>query len=186
MTISRLIPLGFFIALCAVFLFHLFDKTPSGHVPSALIDRPAPALSLTPIDGIDTPLLTDTVMGDSVVILNVWASWCPPCRAEHPQIIKIGEMEGVTLVGINQKDKAEKATRFLDQLGNPYDYLGADIQGKVSLQYGVYGLPETFVIDKNGIIRAKFVGGIMPEILKNDVSPLIRKLRREAQSLPLN
>ena len=175
-----LIPLVLFLGLCAMFMFRMADPTPTDEVPSALIGKSAPELPLQPIANLDTPLLTSDVIGESdVLILNVWASHCAPCRIEHPQITAMSFIDGVTVAGLNQKDDPEKAVRFLRTLGNPFDYIGADPNGTVSLQYGVYGLPETFVIDKNGIIRAKFIGAITQEELNSEIRPLIARIRSE-------
>ena len=112
-----------------------------------------------------------------MVVLNIWASHCAPCRIEHPQIEALAQIDGVIVAGLNQKDEAEKAANFLRTLGNPFDFLGADPTGAVSLRYGVYGLPETFIIDQNGIIQAKYIGAISPEKLNEEIRPLIRRLQ---------
>ena len=174
------IPLALFLGLSAMFMLRMADDKPNDEVPSALIGKPAPPLDLQLLDTVDTPLLTSDVIGQSdVLILNVWASHCAPCRIEHPQIEALSHIDGVVVAGLNQKDDQEKAARFLQTLGNPFDYLGADPNGAVSLQYGVYGLPETFVIDRNGIIRAKYIGAITQEQLDNEVRPLINRMRAE-------
>ena len=173
-------PLALFLGLCAMFMFRMADPTPTDEIPSAMIGKPAPELSLKPIAGLNTPLLTSDVIGHSdVLILNVWASHCAPCRVEHPQITALSYEEGVVVAGLNQKDDPAKALRFLRLLGNPFDFIGADPDGAVSLQYGVYGLPETFVIDRSGTIRAKYIGAISQEDLDKKVRPLIAKIRSE-------
>ena len=180
MRLVYLVPLALFLGLCALFMFRMADPTPSDEIPSALIGKSAPALTLQPIANVDTPLLTSDVIGKSdVLILNVWASHCAPCRVEHPQITALSYIDGVVVAGLNQKDDEAKALRFLRTLGNPFDYIGADPDGSVSLQYGVYGLPETFVIDRSGIIRAKYIGAITQEELDNEIRPLIASIRSE-------
>lgn len=175
-----LIPLAIFLLLCGVFFLRLLNPEPLNTVPSALIGKPVPSLSLSVVETLDTPLLGPDVIGTSdVLIVNVWASWCAPCRVEHPQIEALSKIEGVTLTGINYKDKPENAARYLSELGNPYDFIGADQQGQVSIEFGVYGVPETFLIDRNGFIRAKYVGEITPELLRKDVLPMIETIRTE-------
>jgi cytochrome c biogenesis protein CcmG/thiol:disulfide interchange protein DsbE len=174
-----IIPLVLFLALCAMFVVRMSDDKPTDEIPSALIGKPAPALTLQPMASETTPLLSSDIYNQGkVVVLNVWASHCGPCRIEHPQIKALSEIDGVIVAGLNQKDDPKNAARFLNLLGNPFDYLGADPDGAVSLQYGVYGLPETFVIDRSGNIRAKFIGAISPEQLEQEVRPLIERLKR--------
>ena len=175
------LPLIVFLTLAVLFLVRLADNTPRSNVPSALIGKPAPALTLTRIAGVETPLLTsETLNSDADVhVVNVWASWCTPCRYEHPQIEALAGVEGVTVHGINHKDSPADAARFLELLGNPFHALGADRDGAISLQFGVYGLPETFLIDRDGIIRAKYVGDISAERLQTEVLPMIEDIRSE-------
>lgn len=176
-----LAPLGVFLILCGLFIVRLTNDAPLDEVPSALIGRPAPALALTPIKTIETAHLSSDAIGErDVMVLNVWASWCAPCQVEHPQIEALSKIDGVTMAGLNYKDKPENAAKFLNALGNPFDYIGGDMEGKVSLQYGVYGVPETFIIDKNGIIRAKYIGEVTPDILEKRIKPLIKKIQAES------
>lgn len=175
------VPLALFLSLCVMFMLRMADPTPNDEIPSALLGKPAPNLPLQPIANLDTPLLSTEVIGKSdVLVLNVWASHCAPCRIEHPQITAMSYIDGVTVAGLNQKDDPAKAVRFLKTLGNPFDYVGADPDGSVSLQYGVYGLPETFVIDRSGIIRAKYIGAITQEELDTEIRPLIARIRSES------
>ena len=175
------VPLALFLGLCVMFMLRMADPTPNDEIPSALLGKPAPNLPLQPIANLDTPLLSTEVIGKSdVLVLNVWASHCAPCRIEHPQITAMSYIDGVTVAGLNQKDDPAKAVRFLQTLGNPFDYVGADPDGSVSLQYGVYGLPETFVIDRSGIIRAKYIGAITQEELDTEIRPLIARIRSES------
>ncbi len=174
------IPLVLFLGLSAVFMLRMADDKPTDEIPSALIGREAPDLNLQRLSGVDTPLLTSDVFGKSdVLVLNVWASHCGPCRVEHPQISALSYIDGVIVAGLNQKDDEQKALRFLETLGNPFDYIGTDPDGAVSLQYGVYGLPETFLIDRDGVIRAKYIGAITEGQLNNEIRPLIARIRNE-------
>lgn len=175
-----LLPFALFMGLCVMFMLRMADDKPNDVIPSVLIGKEAPELNLHPIKGIATPLLSPAVIGTSdVLVLNVWASHCGPCQIEHPQITALSHVDGVIVAGLNQKDDEIEAKRFLASLGNPFHYLGADPDGSVSLQYGVYGLPETFVIDRAGIIRAKYIGAITTEQLDNEIRPLIAKIRNE-------
>lgn len=178
MRLGVLIPLAIFMLLCGVFLLRLLNPEPLNTVPSALIGKPVPALNLSPVETIDTPFLNSDVIGASdVLVVNVWASWCAPCRIEHLQIQALSKQDGVTVAGINYKDEPDNAARFLRELGNPYHFIGADRLGLVSVEFGVYGVPETFLIDRAGIIRAKYIGEITPDILHEDVLPMIETIR---------
>ncbi len=177
MRLGVLMPLGIFLLLCGVFLLRLLNPEPLNTVPSALIGKPVPALTLSAIETVNTPRLRSDVIGKSdILIVNIWASWCAPCRVEHPQIEALSKIDGVILAGLNYKDQPENAARYLSELGNPYDFVGGDPQGQVSIEFGVYGVPETFLIDKDGIIRAKYVGEITPKVLRKDVLPMIEKI----------
>lgn len=168
-----LIPLALFVVL-AVFLGVGLQLDPR-KVPSPLVDKPAPAFSL--------PLLTDPSvqmtaeqMKGRVWVLNVWASWCVPCLAEHPYVTQMARNSGVPVVGLNYKDKPEDATTWLARHGDPYTRIVADRDGRVGIDYGVYGVPETFIIDRAGIIRHKQIGPITPEALRDTLLPLLKKL----------
>lgn len=175
---AAIAPLILFLGLSGLFYLRMSDDRPTDEIPSALIGKTAPTLELDKINSIGTPLLTSEVYTENqVVVLNVWASHCGPCRIEHPQIEELSEIDGVIVAGLNQKDDEAQAAKFLRILGNPFDFLGADPTGSVSLQYGVYGLPETFIIDRNGIIQAKYIGAITPEKLDKDIRPLISRLK---------
>jgi cytochrome c biogenesis protein CcmG/thiol:disulfide interchange protein DsbE len=169
------LPLLLLVGLVAVFATSL-NRDP-GLVRSVLIDRPAPAFALAPVAGMDTPgFATDTLVGE-VSVVNVFASWCIPCRTEHPVLTELKARTGVRLFGINQKDAPENARAFLAELGNPYDRIGADGDGRVSIDWGVYGVPETFVIDARGMIRFKHVGPISAQSLNEELIPAIAAAR---------
>ncbi len=180
MRLSFILPAAAFVGLAAVFGYYLYQIGPGGKdisiVPSALIDKPAPEFDLPPIEGRDDGFATSDLAG-KVALVNVWASWCGPCRVEHPILMRLAA-EGVPIYGINYKDKPEDALRFLADLGNPYSRIGTDGTGRVSIDWGVYGYPETFVIDRAGRIRYKHIGPIMPRDLANTIGPIIESLRQ--------
>ncbi|MFD1704792.1 DsbE family thiol:disulfide interchange protein [Methylopila henanensis] len=154
-------------------------------LPSALIGRPAPELALPPLaglllDGKPSPGFDGTDLADGEVkLVNVFASWCGPCRVEHPVLVDL-KSKGVRLFGLNYKDTAENARRFLGGLGNPYERVGVDPNGRAGVEWGVYGVPETFVVDGEGRIRFKFVGPLTPEAVAKTLSPEIAKARAPA------
>lgn len=145
-------------------------------VPSPLIGRPVPAFSLPPVLG-RTSGLSDKDLKGEVSVVNVFASWCVPCRQEHPLIQRLARE--VPVHGLNYKDRPEDAARWLDELGDPYTRTGADIDGRVSIDWGVYGVPETFVIDRDGRIAYKQIGPIQPQVLEEKILPLIHKLQQQ-------
>lgn len=176
-----LLPLIAFVALAALFYGRLFSGDPS-RIPSALIGRPAPALDLPPLkgltrDGQPVPGLTSAGLKGEVTVLNVFASWCVPCRDEHPFLVELSKMPGFRLVGLNYKDEAENARRFLGRFGNPYAAVGVDAGGRAAIDWGVYGVPETFVIGKDGRIAYKFIGPIDAQGLKERLLPEIEKAK---------
>lgn len=134
-----------------------------GAIPSVLISQPVPALEMGPVDGTSTPGLStaDIASMEGIKLLNVFASWCGPCRAEHPILTRLAGEDGVTLIGINYKDKPEAARAWLDELGNPYAAIGSDFSGRAGIELGISGVPETFIIDANGIIRHRFAGPVV-------------------------
>ncbi|QFR33156.1 DsbE family thiol:disulfide interchange protein [Ancylobacter sp. TS-1] len=174
-----LLPLIAFLALAALFYGRLFSGDPS-RVPSALIGRPAPALDLPPLegltqDGAPVPGLTSAGLKGAVTVLNVFASWCVPCRDEHPYLVALSKMPGFRLVGLNYKDDADNARRFLGRFGNPYAAVGVDPNGRAAIDWGVYGVPETFVIGRDGRIAYKFIGPLDERGLKEKLLPEIEK-----------
>jgi len=174
-----LLPLIAFVALAALFYGRLFSGDPS-RLPSALIGRQAPALDLAALDGLTrdgalVPGLTSAGLTGGVTVLNVFASWCVPCRDEHPFLVELSKMPGFKLVGLNYKDDAENARRFLGRFGNPYTAVGVDPNGRAAIDWGVYGVPETFVIGKDGRIAYKYIGPIDAEGLRGRLLPEIAK-----------
>ena len=169
------LPLLALVGLVAVFAFSL-NRDP-GFVPSVLIDRAAPAFALEPVPETGVPGFSTESLKGEVTVVNVFASWCIPCRDEHPLLTALKAESGVRLFGINQKDAPENARAFLAELGNPYDAIGADRDNRVSIDWGVYGVPETFVVDAEGVIRFKHVGPLSPEALEREVLPAIARAK---------
>ena len=168
-----LIPLGVFLVLCG-FLFAGLWRDPR-EVPSPLIDKPAPAFTLAQLHQPAKTLGPADLKGQ-VWLLNVWASWCVACREEHPLLVEFAKKKVVPLYGLNYKDQREDANRWLARFGNPYDASLHDLDGRVGIDFGVYGVPETFVIDKTGTIRLKHIGPITPDVLRDTLLPLVKKL----------
>ena len=168
-----LLPLLVFVLLAGFLAVGL--KRDPREVPSPLIDKPAPAFSLPQLDAPDQQVSPKDLLGQ-VWLLNVWASWCVACRQEHPLLVDVSKSGQVKLYGLNYKDKREDALGWLQQFGNPYLKSMSDTEGLVGIDYGVYGVPETFVIDKQGVIRFKQIGPVTPEVLRDEIIPLVRKL----------
>ncbi|WP_404934166.1 DsbE family thiol:disulfide interchange protein [Nitratireductor sp. L15S-10] len=170
-----LLPLLLFLALSAVFLVQLISGKDTSVVPSALIGRAAPQTDLPPLEDMNLPGLSSDAFSGRVTLVNVWGSWCLPCRQEHPLLMQLAEDERVVIAGLNYKDKPENARRFLGDLGNPYDFIGVDQNGRAAIDWGVYGVPETFLVGPDGTIRYKHVGPFTPESIRNDLMPEIEK-----------
>lgn len=169
------IPLLVFLVM-AVFLGIGLTMNPRD-IPSPLIGKPVPEFSLPPVKGGTLGLASADLRGE-VSIVNVFASWCVACREEHPVLMGIKQQGAVPLHGINYKDKPDDARAWLDEMGDPYTRIGADIAGKVAIDWGVYGVPETFVIDREGRIAYKQIGAVTPEILRDKIMPLVRQLQK--------
>ena len=144
-------------------------------VPSPLINKPAPAFKLPVLSDPDKSISSQDLRGQ-VWVLNVWASWCVACRVEHPVFVEFAKTSAVPIYGLNYKDKRDDALRWLANFGNPYQQSLSDTEGLVGIDFGVYGVPETFVIDKEGVIRLKHIGPVTPEVLQGTILPLIKKL----------
>ena len=147
-------------------------------VPSPLIGKPVPQFTLAPVQGRTAGLSTADLTGE-VSLVNVFASWCVACREEHPILVDLARRGIVPIHGLNYKDKPDAAARWLDELGDPYTRTGADLDGHVGIDWGVYGVPETFVIDRQGRIRHKIIGAINRRIVDEKLMPLVRQLRAE-------
>jgi len=161
--IAVFIPLAIFLALVGVFFFRIGGD--HSVVPSALIKKPAPQLALPALEGASKPALDPAAFSGNVTVVNVWASWCAPCRVEHPMLMRLASDARIRVSGINYKDQPANALKFLSQLGNPYAAIGIDAAGRAAIEWGVYGVPETFVVGRDGLIRYKLVGPITPENL---------------------
>lgn len=170
-----LLPLGLFIAL-VVFLGVGLGLNPR-EVPSPFIDKPAPAFQLAQLHAPDQTISPQDMLG-KVWLLNVFASWCVSCRVEHPVFMDLARQNVVPIVGLNYKDKRDAGIAWLNQFGNPYSVSAFDSDGRIGIDYGVYGVPETFVIDKLGVIRMKHIGPVSPEALTDKILPLIKELNR--------
>jgi cytochrome c biogenesis protein CcmG/thiol:disulfide interchange protein DsbE len=168
-------PLVLFAGLAALFYVQLFAGPPS-RLPSVLIGREVPEFILPPLEGTSRPGLSSAdFKRGRVTVMNVWASWCLPCRDEHPYLVALARDASFDIVGINNKDNPENARRFLGQLGNPYARIGTDVNGRVSIDWGVYGVPETFVVDGHGRIAFKHVGPLNAQIVETRLLPEIRR-----------
>jgi cytochrome c biogenesis protein CcmG/thiol:disulfide interchange protein DsbE len=161
------LPLLLFVALAAIFLARLYSGDPS-KIPSALIGRPAPQTPLPQLeglarDGAQVPGLDPQIFKGKVSVVNVWASWCVPCHDEAPLLTELAKDKRLQIVGINYKDAPDNARRFLGRYGNPFGIVGVDANGRASIEWGVYGVPETFVVGRDGAIAYKMVGPVTPE-----------------------
>jgi len=171
-----LIPIVVFTALVITFAGTL-NRDPRT-IPSALIDKPVPEFALPPVKGRTLGLSSTDLVGE-VSLVNVFASWCVACREEHPLFMQLKAESVVPIHGLNYKDHPDNAARWLNTLGDPYTRTGADRDGRVSIDWGVYGVPETFVISKDGRIAHKHIGPLTPEAFENTVLPLIKRLRQQ-------
>ncbi len=170
-----LLPLAVFAALAAVFLLQLLSGRDAGTIPSALIGAPAPKTDLPQLEGMGLPGIRDAAFAGKVTLVNVWASWCAPCREEHPILLALSRDPRIVLAGLNYKDKPENARRFLGDLGNPYDAIGTDAAGRTAIDWGVYGVPETFLVGRDGTILWKHVGPFDERSAAEELLPQIEK-----------
>ena len=169
-----LVPVALFLVLVAYFALALRPGRDPSRLPSALIDKPAPDFTLAGLDG--AAGVSRSELEGNVVVVNFFASWCVPCRAEHPLLMRLSESEHVPLYGIAYKDKPENTARFLAQLGNPYRRVGLDESGRTGIDFGVYGVPETYLIDRAGHIRYRHVGPLSAEALEHELLPRLREI----------
>jgi cytochrome c biogenesis protein CcmG/thiol:disulfide interchange protein DsbE len=173
------VPLVLFLGVAALFFIRLGAGDPS-RIPSALIGRPAPATNLPAVaglqrDGQPVPGVASADFSGAVTVLNVWASWCIPCHDEAPLLMRLAEDRRIRVIGLNYKDQPDNARRFLGRYGNPFVASGADISGRAAIEWGVYGVPETFIVGRDGKIAYKVVGPITPQNLEQVVKPEIEK-----------
>lgn len=176
-----LLPLLVFLGLAGLFLAQLLSGRDVSTIPSALIGHPAPATSLPPLEGLSLPGLDSKDFAGKVTLVNVWASWCAPCREEHPVLLALSQDKRFTLAGLNYKDSPDNARRFLGSLGNPFQAIGADQTGRTAIDWGVYGVPETFVVGKDGKILFKHVGPLTPQAVSGTLMPEIEKALAASQ-----
>ncbi len=170
-----LLPLIVFAALAGVFMLQLMSGRDVSVIPSALIGQPAPKTELPPLEGIDLPGLDTEAMKGQLTLVNVWASWCVPCRQEHPFLMHLGKDPRFHLVGFNYKDKPENARGFLNGLGNPFSALGTDQSGRAAINWGVYGVPETYLVGRDGTILWKQTGPFTADAIENSLNPAVEK-----------
>ncbi len=172
------LPVGLFIVLAGLFYASLFSGDPSS-IPSALIGKPVPQFELAGLKDLKNEnkavpgFKTADLKGGGMTIVNIWASWCGPCRVEHPFLMQLKQQGKAQIFGINYKDIPENARRFLGVYGNPYHAVGVDNAGRTSVDWGVYGVPETFVVDGSGKILLKHVGPLTQSVVKNKIEPLL-------------
>lgn len=171
------LPLLALLGLVGVFAFTL--RNPSTDLPSVLVNKPAPEFSLPPLVRSGVPGLGRSDLIGQISVVNVFASWCIPCRDEHPLLVELKERTGVRLFGLNLKDEEENAGAFLDELGNPYDAIGADTNGRASIDWGVYGVPETFLVRGDGVVLTRRVGPLDRKSLENLIVSIEREMDAE-------
>lgn len=172
---KTLIPLGIFVVL-AVFLAIGLTRNPR-EIPSPLIGKAAPAFTAPRLHAPEQRFSAEDMLG-KVWLFNVWASWCAACRLEHPLLMELAKTRAVPMVGLNYKDKDAEGLKWLARFGDPYDVSVTDGDGRIGIDYGVYGVPETFVIDTAGVIRYKQIGPVTEEALKEKILPLVRELQK--------
>ena len=172
-----LVPAVLFFLLISVFFYLLLiDRDPS-ELPSVLINKEAPQFKAESLFD-EKIIISNTEFGEEIVLINFFATWCLPCREEHPFIKKLSNEPGIKLIGINYKDKKNIAKKWLNEMGNPYSKVGVDRNGRIAIDWGLYGIPETYVVDKNGIVQYKYIGPITKKTYKKFYSQ-IKKLNNE-------
>ncbi len=171
-----ILPVFAFAGLVYLF-FRSLNGPPPDELPSALIDKPAPLTSLAPLDKTAAAFSSADFRAGHVTVVNVWASWCVPCRAEAPALAALSHVKGVALYGMVYEDRAAAARDFLNELGNPFSRLDIDRDGRAGIEWGIYGVPETFVIDGKGIVRMRYAGPIVGNVLDSVILPAISRAR---------
>ncbi len=168
-----LIPIALLAGLMLLFAYGL--KLDPRKIPSPLVGKPLPAFSLPSVADPKRTVSTESLRGRTY-LLNVWASWCVACREEHPLLVELSRRKAAVLIGLNYKDQRQDALAWLAALGDPYEVSASDLDGRIGIELGVYGVPETFVIDKAGVIRFKHIGPLTPEIFEQKLLPMLREL----------
>jgi len=176
MKLRALIPLIIFLALVILLAFGLTNDPKK--IPSPLINKAAPDFSLPTVLNPEQIVSRSDMLG-KVTLFNVWASWCAACRDEHPLLVEFAKQNNTAIYGLNYKDQRGDAIRWLQAFGNPYVSSAYDVSGNVGIDWGVYGVPETFLVDKKGIIRYKQIGPVTRQIIRDEILPLIHKLENE-------
>lgn len=174
--LRALLPLGLFVAM-AVFLYLGLGFDPQA-VDSPLVGKPAPRFSTPDLDDANQ-LVTENDLRGKVTIVNVWASWCAPCRIEHPIFVAAAQDSELQIVGLNYKDQREDAQRWLAELGNPYKKVGHDYEGRAAIEWGIIGVPETFVLDQQGVVHHKHTGPVDPKSWQEEIVPIIKHLKAD-------
>lgn len=167
------IPVVIFLCLAGLLYIGLFQGPPSA-LPSPLVGKPAPDITLPALDAQATNFSRSELGQGKPIIINFWASWCVPCRLEHSTLESLAQREGITLYGVDYKDAPEKARAFLSELGNPFGKINQDKEGRVAIDWGVTGVPETFVVDSKGVIRVHYAGPLTDEVLQRLVLPALK------------
>jgi cytochrome c biogenesis protein CcmG/thiol:disulfide interchange protein DsbE len=175
------LPLAIFLALAGIFLMQLLSGRDISTVPSALLGEPAPETNLPPLEGMLLPGLDSTKFSGKVTLVNVWGSWCAPCREEHPVLMALAQDKRFEIAGLNYKDQPENARRFLGDLGNPFTAIGVDPVGRTAIDWGVYGVPETFLVGRDGKILFKHVGPLTVDATQRALLPEIEKALAASQ-----
>jgi cytochrome c biogenesis protein CcmG, thiol:disulfide interchange protein DsbE len=169
-----LLPILIFLALAAIFASQLLSGKDNSILPSVLVGKPAPPTNLPALDQLFPGIDSANFIG-RVTVLNVFASWCVPCREEHPFLLELSKDKRFTLAGFNYKDEGVNAEDFILKLGNPYSEIGTDLSGRAGIDWGIYGVPETYIIDKSGTISHKHVGPLDSQIIERELMPIIEK-----------
>lgn len=179
-----ILPLVIFLGLATLFLLQMAKGGDPSQIPSVLINKPAPEFDLPALEGFEAngaPMpgfKTSDLMGQ-VTLVNIWGSWCPACRDEHPMLLEMNKDNRYRLVGIAYKDEPQNAARFLNNHGNAFDAVGLDLSGRTGIDWGVYGAPETFIVDRKGVIRYKHIGPLTPTNLRDSFMPVLEKILAE-------
>lgn len=173
--VLSLVPIGAFAILAIIFFVQLTSGKNTSDIPSALIGTKAPSLNMGALDGSQRPALNDDAVKGKLTLINVFASWCIPCREEHPLLLQLSKDPRLNLVAINYKDKTENALRFLGELGNPFAAIGVDPNGAAAIDWGVYGVPESYLVAPDGTILFKKVGPFDAKSVTDQLEPAIQK-----------
>lgn len=180
------LPLILFVGMSGIFISQMWSGRSNKEIPSALIGQTATPLVLAELPGLirngkQVPGISENFKSGVPKIVNIWASWCVPCRLEHPILMELAKSQEVELIGVNYKDSLENALRFLGALGNPFSAVGADPNGKIAIEWGTYGIPETFVVAGDGTIIYKHVGPLTPQSINTRIMPALREARKKSK-----